>query len=166
MTDPKMRVGVLSSSISRLAGGLFYSVRALSTGIAERGSEVSVFSLNDAHSAEDILEWGGLRVSTSPVVGPSAIGYSPKLAASVREFSPDVIHVHGLWQYTGCVAHQEYRKRGVPYVMSPRGMLDPWAVGNSGIKKKLATFLYESRNLKGATCMHALNRSEALSTRE
>lgn len=161
-----MKVAVLSSSISRLAGGLFYSVRALSTGIAECGSEVSVFSLDDAHSDEDILEWGELSVSTSPVVGPGAIGYSSKLAASMREFAPDVIHVHGLWQYTSCVAHQQYRKAGVPYVMSPRGMLDPWAVGNSGLKKKLAAFLYESRNLKGAACMHALNRSEALSIRE
>jgi poly(glycerol-phosphate) alpha-glucosyltransferase len=165
MTDPKMRVGVLSSSISRLSGGLFYSVRALSTGIAECGSEVSVFSLDDAHSDEDILEWGELSVSTSPVVGPGAIGYSPKLAASVREFSPDVVHVHGLWQYTSCVAHQEYRKRGVPYVMSPRGMLDPWAVQNSGWKKKIAAFLYESRNMRDSMCMHALNRSEALSIR-
>ncbi|MDA8736518.1 glycosyltransferase [Opitutales bacterium] len=166
MTDQKMKVAVLSSSISRLAGGLFYSVRALSTGIAERGSEVSVFSLNDAHSDEDMLEWGGLSVSTNPVVGPGAIGYSPRLASSVRQFAPDVIHVHGLWQYTSCVAYQEYRKRGVPYVMSPRGMLDPWAVGNSGLKKKLAAFVYESRNMRDAACMHALNRSEALSIRE
>ena len=81
-----MKVAVLSSSISRLAGGLFYSVRALSTGIAERGNDVSVFSLKDTHSDEDTLEWGELSVSTSPVVGPRAIGYSPELAVSVRQF--------------------------------------------------------------------------------
>ena len=161
-----MKVAVLSSSISRLAGGLFYSVRALSTGIAACGSEVSVFSLKDAHSEEDLAGWGTLKVSTSRVVGPAAVGYSPVLAASVKAFAPNVIHVHGLWQYTSCVAHQQFSKCGVPYVMSPRGMLDPWAVGNSGLKKKLAAFLYESRNLKGAACMHALNRSEALSIRE
>ncbi|MDQ8209155.1 glycosyltransferase [Coraliomargarita sp. SDUM461003] len=161
-----MRIAVLSSSISRLAGGLFFSVRALSNGIATRGSEVSVFSLKDCHSEEDIKEWAGLNVSTSPVCGPRAIGFSPELATSVRQFAPDVLHVHGLWQYTSCVAHQEFRKRKAPYVMSPRGMLDPWAVGNSSFKKKVAAFLYESRNLKSAACMHALNLSEAQSIRD
>lgn len=161
-----MKVAVLSSSISRLAGGLFFSVRALSSGVAQKGSEVSVFSLQDSHSAVDIAEWSEVNVSTSPVVGPRAIGYAPRLATALQVFAPDVVHVHGLWQYTSCLAYQEYRKRNIPYVMSPRGMLDPWAVQNSGLKKKLAAGLYESRNMSNAACMHALNRSEALSIRE
>ena len=165
MYYPSMKVAVLSSSISRLAGGLFYSVRALSAGIAHCGSRVSVFSLQDLYSQEDVSEWTGVDISTSPVVGPRALGFAPQLAASVESFAPDVVHVHGLWQYTSCVAYQQYRKREVPYVMSPRGMLDPWAIQNSGLKKRLAALLYESRNVGGAACMHALNRSEAVSIR-
>ena len=161
-----MKIAVLSSSISRLAGGLFYSVRALSSGVSRCGSLVSVFSLEDSHSGEDSVEWEGLDVSTSPLFGPRAIGYSPNLAASVAAFAADVVHVHGLWQYTSCVAYREYRKNNIPYVMSPRGMLDPWAVQNSGFKKKLAAGVYEGRNMRNATCMHALNRSEALSIRQ
>lgn len=161
-----MKIAVLTSSISRLAGGLFYSVRALSTELSTSGHDVAVFSLEDTHAEEDKSQWGDLQVCTSPVVGPGAFGYSPGLAADVKAFAPDVIHVHGLWQFISCVARQNLSARGVPYLMSPRGMLDPWAVNNSGLKKKLAAFLYERRNLHAAACMHALNKNEAQSIRQ
>jgi poly(glycerol-phosphate) alpha-glucosyltransferase len=40
-------------------------------------------------------------------------------------------------------------------------MLDPWAVKNSRWKKLAAGALYENRHLRGAACLHALNRAEA-----
>jgi poly(glycerol-phosphate) alpha-glucosyltransferase len=44
-------------------------------------------------------------------------------------------------------------------------MLDPWALANSGWKKQLALRLFERAHLAEASCIHALNRSEADSIR-
>ena len=40
-------------------------------------------------------------------------------------------------------------------------MLDDWAIGHSGLKKRVATALYEGRHLRNAACLHALSDSEA-----
>ena len=50
--------------------------------------------------------------------------------------------------------------------MTPRGMLDPWAVKNSAWKKKIVGWLYEYRNLRSADCIHALCQSEYESIRK
>ena len=50
-------------------------------------------------------------------------------------------------------------------MIHPHGMLDPWAVRNSGCKKKIAAHLFERRHLKGAACIRALNHAEAKAIR-
>ena len=52
-----------------------------------------------------------------------------------------------------------------PYIVSPHGMLDAWALANSKWKKRIAGFAYEQRHLRGAACLHALCTSEAESMR-
>jgi poly(glycerol-phosphate) alpha-glucosyltransferase len=51
-------------------------------------------------------------------------------------------------------------------MVSPHGMLDAWALGNSGWKKRLAAWAYEDANLRGAACLHALNTAEVEAIRD
>jgi poly(glycerol-phosphate) alpha-glucosyltransferase len=44
-------------------------------------------------------------------------------------------------------------------------MLDPWALKNSRLKKRISAALYEDRHLRGAACVHALNHTEACAIR-
>lgn len=155
-----MKLAVLTPRVSRNAGGLFQSVRHLHR---EMGADIEtqVFALHDHHTDEDVLAWEGLEVQTYPPLGPSAFGYSPRVRDALATFAPDIVHLHGLWQgltITSARYHAQYRK---PYLISPRGMLDPWALSNSRWKKRIAALLFENRNLKGATCLHALCRAEA-----
>src|SRR6187431_2092470 len=45
-------------------------------------------------------------------------------------------------------------------------MLEPWALRNSGWKKKLVQTLYEDRCLKNASCIHAHTHKEYLDIRK
>ena len=45
-------------------------------------------------------------------------------------------------------------------------MLDPWALANSGIKKRIAGILYERAHLREARCLHALSEAEARAFRD
>jgi len=44
-------------------------------------------------------------------------------------------------------------------------MLDPWALGNSAWKKRLAGLLYENAHLRRAACLHALSQAEVRAIR-
>ena len=44
MKNDQLKLTVFSSRVSRLAGGLFYSVRALSVEVAEGGSNVPAYA--------------------------------------------------------------------------------------------------------------------------
>lgn len=157
-----MDVGILTL-ISRRAGGLFYSVRWLSMALQRAGCGVRVFSARDRYTEEDLPQWEPLEVGLYSSIGPlqSAIGLRPMLAKA----DADLLHVHGIWLDRQWAALQWQKRTGRPVVLSPRGMLDPWAVNNSAWKKKLAGALFANESLRKASCIHALCRSEAESIR-
>ena len=53
------------------------------------------------------------------------------------------------------------RKAGVPYVIAPRGMLEPWSLKQKWIKKRIARILYQDNDLHCAAALHATAESEA-----
>lgn len=158
-----LKIGVLVNCISRNAGGLFVSVRNLSQHLKANGHHVEVFSNADSHSDTDIDQWSPLRPSLHKAIGPKSFSWSPSLLSTVLRAELDVLHLHGMWTYTSVIAAQWSRKTGHPLVISPRGMLDEWALENAGIKKKVAYALYERLALNRAAALHALNSSEAKS---
>jgi glycosyltransferase involved in cell wall biosynthesis len=157
--DAAMKVGILTASISRNAGGLFWAVRSLSASLMDAGCEVRVFGGDDDCSDEDRLTWGRVPLEVQATIGPRAFGFQRGLQHRLAVFQPDLAHVHGLWMYPSMAAvHWSGGRK--PYVISPHGMLDPWAVKNSGWKKKIAALVYENAHLQGAACIHALCESE------
>jgi poly(glycerol-phosphate) alpha-glucosyltransferase len=68
--------------------------------------------------------------------------------------------------YSSVASLRWARRQGRPYVISPHGMLDPWALANSPWKKRIAAGLFEHRHLAGAACLHALTAAEAASIRD
>jgi poly(glycerol-phosphate) alpha-glucosyltransferase len=67
--------------------------------------------------------------------------------------------------YPGVLAATLSRRKGCKRVVSPHGMLEPWALNRSVIKKRLAGWCFEKRNLQTADCLHALCPREARSFR-
>tara|TARA_B110001469_G_scaffold117373_1_gene123285 strand:- start:4183 stop:5337 length:1155 start_codon:yes stop_codon:yes gene_type:complete len=161
-----MKLSVIVADIGPTAGGLYYSVRAMSAGASLlEGNQVEVFAMGElSHESQE--HWAPVRPQVFTKKIPKAYGYAPRMQQSLRSFSPEIIHSHGIWMYNSMVAWRESQRTGAPLIVSPRGMLDPWAVQNSGLKKKLVGHLFEYRFLRDVTCFHALNESEAKSIRE
>jgi len=118
--------------------------------------------LRDKHSEADRHTASGTAI-TGEVLGPRALGYSPQLRCALNQEvrSSDIIHAHGLWMYPGVLAAALSRGKGCKRVLSPHGMLEPWALQRSAIKKRLAGWCFERRNLQTAECLHALCAREA-----
>lgn len=73
---------------------------------------------------------------------------------------PDLLHIHGLWSPLLHRANAWARKRNIPVVWSPHGMLQKWALKNKWWKKFLGLALYQWRDLRSAALLHATAKLE------
>lgn len=79
----------------------------------------------------------------------------------VRDIKPDIVHLQGLWKMSTHAMNVMAFRQDVPIVVSPRGMLDPWALSVKSLKKKVGMALYQRRDLDRATAFHAASPEEA-----
>ncbi len=74
----------------------------------------------------------------------------------------DLVHVHGCWNLFGWTAARWCRRTGLPYVLSPRGMLHPWSFDHGRMETKwLSYWLVEAPTLRGARLLHATSQEES-----
>lgn len=157
-----MRIAFVTGWLSRSGGGLATVVAALSRAIAMENVETAVFGLEDElWCASDAASWSGASVHALAIKGPRALGYSPRMTRRLSDWSPDVVHVHGIWMHHSRCVLQWTRATSRPYLISPHGMLDDWALANARWKKRIASVLYERAHLRQASALHALCQSEA-----
>ncbi len=73
---------------------------------------------------------------------------------------PSLVHSHGLWAPANYWAAKAARQSGIPLIIQPRGMLEPWALSHRAWKKKLALALYQRRDLEQAAMFVATSEME------
>jgi glycosyltransferase involved in cell wall biosynthesis len=127
---------------------------------AADGLSVEAIGLEDPANRADLDEWSPVRTSVFSFRGPASFGYSPQLGAWIDRSTHDLAHLHALWMYTSVATNRWARRRGKPYIVTPNGMLEPWALRNSEWKKRFARLFYEDRMLRGAACLQANTTKE------
>ena len=80
------------------------------------------------------------------------------LSSSIHDY--DIVHIHGLWNFTVWSAVKVVRKSLVPYIVSPRGMLDPGSIAHQQWRKMASYQLIERSSLEGAARLHATSDYE------
>lgn len=150
-----MRVAHVSATLSSNGGGIAEVVRQLS--LTQGRSSIDAHALGFTDDGEPLAPWGKDC--------PSTISSRHSLIKLLEQLQCDLFHSHGLWTSSSLVVTRVGRSRKVPWVVSPHGMLDPWALQQSKLKKRLALATFEGRHLGRASCIHALCRSEAESCR-
>ncbi|HUZ06275.1 MAG TPA: glycosyltransferase [Candidatus Paceibacterota bacterium] len=156
----------LTASVSRKAGGLYDAVSRVARSQHRQGMDVKVFGLLDEFTGADLKAWNPAPVAAFKPSWPNLIGRSPQFLEALNAFAPDICHTHGLWLYPGIAANHYSRKNNRPYLISPHGMLDQWAMKNSRWKKQIAWRLFEREHLRGARCLRALCVPEANAIRQ
>lgn len=99
---------------------------------------------------ETSLCHAGISVRSNPA--PAELG---KTSAS------EVVHFHGVWEPAFLRISAHCRRVRIPYVVSPHGMLEPWARRHKQWKKWGWFLLFERRHLAGAARLLATSQIEA-----
>jgi glycosyltransferase involved in cell wall biosynthesis len=152
------------SGIDPRGGGPAEALRGLALAQAAGGLNVRVlatFAPGDDLGIAAILQARGVTVRlVGPCRGP--LGRHPDLneAAAEAVASADVVHIHALWEEVQHQAARSARLSGKSYLIRPCGMLDPWSLRQSRLKKILYLLWRLRRNLNAATALHYTSEAE------
>jgi len=157
----------LLDSASRDGGGMFESVLVLCHGVGcETGWQSSVVACEDTNLADDRARWGTVPLHIVSQSGFGWLGNAWTIARVARELSPQVLHLHGIWGPTSLAALWSLRGRSEPrLVLTPHGMLEPWALSHHRLRKSLGWSVWLKRLLDRVDCLHALSEEERESLR-
>jgi glycosyltransferase involved in cell wall biosynthesis len=151
-------------------GGPILAVHGLCRALVERGHEVTVLT-TDVHAGGRLdvplgepVRIDGVEVRYFPVRWPRRLYRSPALRRAARTLMSrfDLLHLHSVFLWPTSAAARAAERAGVPYVVSPRGMLVPDLIARRGRWRKRAWMLLaERRTLARAAALHATSELEA-----
>lgn len=78
----------------------------------------------------------------------------------------DLIHLQHIWEPYIHIMAFFARLKKIPYIITPRGMLEPWIMERHPLKKQIAMYLYQRNDLKKAACLHATCEMEVQNIRK
>jgi glycosyltransferase involved in cell wall biosynthesis len=155
-----MRIAQIVPSLESRHGGPSVSVPGLAAGLARNGEDVGLLTTGPTISAARQLE-PRLTAQVFLRGRPERICPSAGLAAHLRKLETDILHSHGLWLRPLHYAHQRARTSDARLVISPRGMMAPWAWEHHRWQKALAGRLIHPGAFHAARGWHATSQAEA-----
>ena len=156
-----MKIALITSALSPGAGGLSTSVPATAAGLATiDGIQIHVVGTQDPKCPEAALDWGP-QVHAHRVIGLPAFHWAPGMHRTLERLSPNITDVQGLWTFPSLANLRYHRRHRKSYIITPHGMLDPWALQRSRWKKRIVSAWFEHNHLHGATCLRATAEMEA-----
>lgn len=151
-----MKVLLSVASFSPDYGGPALSVSRLGAALAKAGCEVALFAPDGSAKTSPIVTDAARFANGHPLL---RLMTTPD--AALDAFGPDILHDNGIWLPYNHAFARKAAARGVPRVVAPRGMLEPWAFRYKPWKKRIAWALYQKHNLRIAAALHATANEEA-----
>ena len=150
-------------------GGPIFATHALCKALAARGHEVHVFTTNIDGPTDSPVPTGlpvnleGVRVRYFPCPLVRRLYWAPALGraleSEVGKF--DIVHLHSVFLWPTWAAARAARKAGVPYLLSPRGMLVKDLINRrSWLAKSIWINGFERPNVARAAAVHLTSQLE------
>ena len=158
---PLFTVGGLYS----LSNGVAWIMRDLAAALGRAGSPVDVYGADcwgrGAASVGEIFEPPS-RWITAPGLWMGGLSISPQLKWKLNRAvaQADIVHNHSVWMLPNSYGSRAAERHDKPVVFTAHGTLEPWAVRNSGWKKKLVAAWFQDRDLHRSSCLIVNNATE------
>ncbi len=156
-----MKILILSSNLSNESGGYSESSFLLRERLGKiKNNDVYLFGFWKSK----MLNLNYKLIDKINIFSPGIINKFPfsfSYFKKMRLIQPDVIDIQGLWA-SSTVFNIFYNIfTSTPYIVTPRGMLEKWAMERSFIKKKIFYLMFEKFHLNNAKCLRATSLMEA-----
>jgi len=156
-------------------GGPIRSVHALATASVDRGHQVHVYTTNvDGPNNSQVplgqpLDRDGVSVwYYGTNVGRRlyrSLDMGRALRSSLNTF--DILHLHSVFLWPTSAAARLAREFGVPYIVTPRGMLVKRLIDRRrSVAKRAWIALFERRNIETAATVHVTSEIESMELKE
>lgn len=169
-----MRLLQVIPSLAVRTGGPAVSVMAASEALQGLGHVVTVMTTDldrparvdfRARAREPDISDGAAQLDIRAFRSrpPRRLAASPGLGRALRGIVSDydIVHIHSLFLYPQYAAYRAAFKSSVPYVVSPRGALDPWLRGRGRGRKGLLNVAWQKRMFGRAAAIHVTSEQEA-----
>lgn len=150
-----MKLLTFVTSIDLSGGGPSRSVPILAKGLAEEGVDVTLLTQRTEQMNLHDLEDTDVKLKAYEKFS------AKEIEEWMREEKFDIIQLQSVWDLPYHKVAEMARKQGIPYLLTPRGMLEPWSLEQKKWKKKLALWLYQMNDLKKAACIFTTADMEA-----
>lgn len=151
-----MKVLTFISSLDINSGGPSRSVPMLVRGLAELGVDITLMTIRSENMNTHALEGTSAKIKVfDPSVSQSEI------ARYLKEEHFQLIQIQSMWDLPYHKVMVEARRLGIPYIVTPRGMLEPWSLSQKKWKKKLAWWLYQRNDVQKSVCVFTTAKMEA-----
>jgi len=151
-------------------GGPIFAIHSLCKAMAARGHEVQVFTTNIDGPGNSPVPIGfpvnmdGVKIQYFFCPSLRRLYWAPALGRALKNEIGyfDALHLHSVFLWPTWAAARAARKAGVPYVLSPRGMLVRDLIGRrSWLAKSAWMKMIEISNVQQAAAVHLTSRLEA-----
>lgn len=156
-----MKILFFISSLSLKSGGPSRSVPMMAKGLAGVGVEVTLMT-----NYSDDMNTHALEGSTVNLYNLKEKFPKDEIETYIVKEGIDIVQLQSLWSLDYHKLAQICRKHHIPYLITPRGMLEPWSLQQKAIKKKLAMLLYQKNDLNKAACIYTTAEMEAKNVHE
>lgn len=168
-----MRVLHVIPGLAARTGGPAATVVESSLALAAEGIETTIFA-TDISSTASAPGRARVRLADLPsgaseldvrlfrFRSPSRLVFSPALdRALARETSDyDVVHIHSLFLFPHFAAYRRALGAERPYIVSPRGSLDPYLRARGRLRKAVTNLLWQRAMLERAAALHLTSQEE------
>lgn len=160
-----MRVCLFLDNLDKKGGGPARSVPIMAKGLAGNGVDVTLM----ACESDDINDHSLDNSNVKLIIIPRSISYG-KLEELIINSHFDIIHEQCVWLPIYHMISKIAQKHNIPYIISPRGCLEPWCYNDPNIiswtKKHLAMALYQRRDINKSAIIFATADMEANNIRK
>lgn len=151
-----MKILTFISSLDINSGGPSRSVPMLVKGLVEFGVDVTLMTIRSKNMNVHALEGTTARLK---VLEPSFT--RKEITRYLKDEKFHLIQIQSMWDWPYHKVMVEARKLGIPYIVTPRGMLEPWSLSQKKWKKKLAWWLYQRNDVQKSVCVFTTAKMEA-----
>ncbi len=146
-------------------GGPSYSVTSLCKSLANYGLDVTLFT-TDPIGEVPPGTGNGYEVEFFAPSFPKQYGNSSALISAINRTGRDydIVHIHNLWNFITTRSAMASRRLGVPYVITPGGMLSAWKRVPGYLHKEFYFCLFDKKIIRRAAFIHFLNEHEAVNS--